>query len=225
MNQDMMMVDLAWLRLADYNPREMPAEEMRKLVRSIREFGFVQPVVARYEDGLIVGGHQRVAAMRIMLREDGTPEGDVKVPAVLVHGLSDERAKVLNLALNRISGEWDQVKLSAVIGDLMKVPTVDLALTGFAPDEIGALMDSALEGIDAAAAPAGIDSTKDSGPGSIRFTFRVAPEHEELVKKVLTRYGMTGPKDASDAFVKVVRAAGRSPSKSKKKRPTAAAAS
>ena len=51
------------------NPRKISAEELDRLTRSLREFGFLQPVIARHDDHIVVGGHQRlVAARRIGLK-------------------------------------------------------------------------------------------------------------------------------------------------------------
>ena len=85
------------------NPRRISDQELESLTRSIREFGLVQPVVARKEDKTVIGGHQRlVAARRLGLKQ---------VPAVFVD-LSQEQARPLNLSLNRISGTWDQELLA-----------------------------------------------------------------------------------------------------------------
>ena len=52
------------LRPDPANPRRIGAVELEALTRSIREFGFVQPVLARSEDKTVVGGHQRLTAAR-----------------------------------------------------------------------------------------------------------------------------------------------------------------
>ena len=46
------------------NPRRIGEEELDALERSLRQFGFVQPVVARREDATVIGGHQRLVAAR-----------------------------------------------------------------------------------------------------------------------------------------------------------------
>ena len=50
---------LGTLLPASYNPRVMPSAEREKLIRSLSTFGFVEPVVMRAEDGLLIGGHQQ----------------------------------------------------------------------------------------------------------------------------------------------------------------------
>ncbi len=46
------------------NPRKIDAGQLDSLTRSLREFGFVQPVIARHEDHVVIGGHQRLVAAR-----------------------------------------------------------------------------------------------------------------------------------------------------------------
>jgi ParB/RepB/Spo0J family partition protein len=73
------------------NPRRISQAELEALTRSIREFGLVDPVIVRREDGLVIGGHQRlVAAGRLGLKT---------VPMMRLD-LSPERSRLLNIALN-----------------------------------------------------------------------------------------------------------------------------
>ena len=52
------------------NPRRIADDELESLTRSLRQWGFVQPVLARREDSVVIGGHQRlVAARRVGLTE------------------------------------------------------------------------------------------------------------------------------------------------------------
>ena len=109
------------------NPRRISDEELEALTRSIREFGFVTPVVARREDNVVIGGHQRLLAARRL--------GIKTVPVILVD-LTADQAHLLNLALNRISGNWDQELLARLLADLNNIPDVDLSLSGFSDDEL-----------------------------------------------------------------------------------------
>src|SRR5436190_16497596 len=113
------------------NPRKISAAELDRLTRSLREFGFLQPVIARHDDHLVVGGHQRlVAARRLGLKT---------VPTIFVD-LTQEKSHLLNLALNRISGDWDEQLLARLLADLQAADGVDLALSGFEDDEIKRLL-------------------------------------------------------------------------------------
>ena len=114
------------------NPRRISEEELDALERSIREFGFVQPVLAR-RDGTVIGGHQRLVAARRL--------GLATVPVTYLD-LSIEQARLLNLALNRISGSWDDALLARLLADLQASPDVDLSLSGFGEDEVADLLRS-----------------------------------------------------------------------------------
>jgi DNA modification methylase len=109
------------------NPRRIGDAEMESLTRSLKEFGFVQPVVARREDNVVIGGHQRLLAARRL--------GWQQVPVVYLD-ISQEQAKVLNLALNKISGAWDNQLLARLLSELKEIPDVDLSLAGFSDDEL-----------------------------------------------------------------------------------------
>src|SRR5665811_181369 len=115
------------------NPRRIGEAELEALTRSIREFGLVDPIIARREDRTVIGGHQRLLAARRL--------GMKNVPTVFVD-LTVEQARVLNLALNKISGSFDQELLARLLADLEGVPDLDLTLSGFGDDEIQKLLKS-----------------------------------------------------------------------------------
>jgi len=104
---------------------------MAKLVRSIEEFGLVEPLVVRKRDRTIVGGHQRwEAAKRLGLE---------MVPVVYVD-ISEAEAKALNLALNKMQGEWDLPKLGELLEELRDLPGLDETLSGFDEHEMEELL-------------------------------------------------------------------------------------
>jgi ParB-like chromosome segregation protein Spo0J len=111
------------LKLYPENPRKMSAREFDALVKSLENFGVVEPLVinSQYE---VIGGNQRLLALRKL--------GIETVPVVLVE-LPLSKEKALNLALNRIQGEWDFTKLSSFIKDIEEA---DLDLTGFEDTEL-----------------------------------------------------------------------------------------
>ena len=115
------------------NPRRISEEELDSLERSIRQFGFVQPVLARREDGVVIGGHQRLVAARRL--------GLTTVPVCFLD-LSIEQARLLNLALNKIGGSFDDALLARLLADLQAMPEIDLTLSGFGEDEIADLLRS-----------------------------------------------------------------------------------
>lgn len=114
---------------APYNPRRLSDGAKAKLRRSIEEFGLVDPILARREDGLVLGGHQRL--------EVATELGLSAVPVVYLDGLDDQRAAALNVVLNNPSaqGAWDYDKLTELLSEL-DAEGFDATLTGFDDDEL-----------------------------------------------------------------------------------------
>lgn len=117
------------LNPAKYNPRKdlKPGDpEYEKLKRSIETFGYVEPVIWNKKTGNIVGGHQRFKVLK--------QEGAKEIECVVVDISSDEE-KALNVALNKVSGEWDMPKLADILDELDK-SMFDISLTGFDAAEI-----------------------------------------------------------------------------------------
>jgi len=121
------------LRPDPANPRRISDAELEALTRSIREFGLVDPIIARHHDRIVIGGHQRLLAARKL---------GLKTVPVIFLDLSPEKAHLLNLALNKISGSWDQELLARLLLDLQDIPAVDLSLSGFTEEELGKLLKS-----------------------------------------------------------------------------------
>lgn len=117
-------IAVAELKAADYNPRKdlQPGDaEYEKLKRSIQEFGYVEPVIWNKRTGVVVGGHQRLKVMKDL--------GFTEVDCVVVD-LDEAKEKALNIALNKISGEWDNDLLASLLKDL-DGSGYDITLTGF----------------------------------------------------------------------------------------------
>lgn len=112
------------LKAAEYNPRKdlKPGDaEYEKLKRSIETFGYVEPVIWNKRTGKVVGGHQRLKVMKDL--------GYTEVDCVVVD-LDEQKEKALNIALNKISGEWDNTLLANLLQDLDR-SGYDVTLTGF----------------------------------------------------------------------------------------------
>ncbi|MPM13931.1 hypothetical protein SDC9_60291 [bioreactor metagenome] len=121
---------------ADYNPRKdlKPGDpEYEKLKRSLSEFGYVEPVIWNKTTGHVVGGHQRLKVL--------IDTGMTEVECVVVE-MGEEKEKALNVALNKINGDWDKDKLSLLIADLQGAD-FDVSLTGFDAPDIDALFKDA----------------------------------------------------------------------------------
>jgi DNA modification methylase len=110
------------------NPRSITPEMMRSLVANIERFGIVDPFIVN-QKGLVVGGHQRLEAAKKL--------GIKQVPIVRLK-LTEREMVTLNLALNKISGDWDEQKLAPLLAELQNYPEVNL--TGFSQAEIDKLI-------------------------------------------------------------------------------------
>jgi DNA modification methylase len=126
-------VPIDLLRPDPANPRRIGDAELDALERSMRQFGFVQPVLARRADRVVIAGHQRLVAARRL--------GLQSVPVSWLD-LSIEQARVLGLALNRIGGTWDEALLARLLADLAADAALDLSLSGFGEHEVADLLRS-----------------------------------------------------------------------------------
>ena len=127
---------ISQLHPAGYNPRKESKLLHDKLKASLTEFGYVEPIAWNARTGRVVGGHKRLE----VLRELGYEEVDV-----VVVDLPEEKEKALNVALNRLIGEWDEEKLAGLLDELSHVPELDVTLTGFDLPEISELLDRCQE--------------------------------------------------------------------------------
>jgi DNA modification methylase len=115
------------------NPRRISERELEALTKSIAEFGLVDPIIARAADHTVIGGHQRLLAGRKL---------GLKTVPVIYLDITKDKAQVLNVALNKISGDFDQELLARLLADLAQDPELDLTLSGFEEKEIGQLLKS-----------------------------------------------------------------------------------
>ncbi len=117
---------------AIYNPRVMSDAELKKLSNVMTENGLVTPLILNEQTGNLVDGHQR---LRVLV-DKGIEEVDVSVV-----NLPLQREKALNLALNRIKGDWDEDKLAVLLEEFSKLPKFEMELTGFEPLEINQIIN------------------------------------------------------------------------------------
>ncbi len=120
------------LKPAEYNPRKdlkPEDEEYQKIKKSITEFGYVAPVIVN-SNMTVIGGHQRLKVLKEL--------GYTEVECVVVD-LDQEKEKALNIALNKISGDWDNDKLEELLAEL-KQTDIDMDITGFSFDEVDEIL-------------------------------------------------------------------------------------
>jgi site-specific DNA-methyltransferase (adenine-specific) len=117
------------LRPAAYNPRKKlkPGDkEYEKIKNSIQEFGYVEPIIVNY-DMTVIGGHQRLTVLKDL--------GYTEVQCVEVHIEDENKVKALNVALNKITGSWNEQLLADLIVDL-QTANFNTDFTGFEAPEI-----------------------------------------------------------------------------------------
>lgn len=117
------------LRPAAYNPRKKlkPGDkEYEKIKNSIQEFGYVEPIIVNY-DLTVIGGHQRLTVLKDL--------GYTEVQCVMVQIQDENKVKALNIALNKITGAWNEQLLADLIVDLQSAD-FNTDFTGFEAPEI-----------------------------------------------------------------------------------------
>ena len=124
---EIVKVDINELISPEYNPRQITDDEMEKLKNSINEFGYIAPIIVNKHNNHIVGGNQRYEALKSL--------GYTDVDVIFVDEPDLNREKALNIALNKISGEWDEVKLYPLL-DEISLSEFDIELTGFEDYEV-----------------------------------------------------------------------------------------
>ncbi len=118
---------------AEYNPRKKlkPGDpEFEKIKNSINEFGYVDPVIVN-KDLTVIGGHQRISVLKKL--------GFNEIDCVIID-IDKTKEKALNIALNKISGEWNKELLADLIKDLQSLD-YNVSFTGFGPPEIDQLFN------------------------------------------------------------------------------------
>jgi DNA modification methylase len=125
------------IRPYEQNPRQND-QAVEAVARSIREYGFRQPIVVD-EAKVIIVGHTRWKAAKAL--------GLSEVPVHVAIGLSPEKVKAYRLADNKVAelASWDKELLPIELGDLRDMG-MDLELLGFAPDELEKLLGNGIYG-------------------------------------------------------------------------------
>ena len=122
------------LKPAAYNPRKKLKKgnkEYEKIKQSLLKFGYVDPIIVN-EDLTVIGGHQRLTVLKDL---------DYETAKCVIVNLPKEDEKALNIALNKITGQWDEALLADLLLDLQE-SDFNLDLTGFEPPEIDDILSN-----------------------------------------------------------------------------------
>lgn len=122
------------LKPAAYNPRKKLKKgdkEYEKIKQSLLKFGYVDPIIVN-EDLTVIGGHQRLTVLKDL---------DYETAKCVIVDLPKEDEKALNIALNKITGQWDEALLADLLLDLQE-SDFNLDLTGFEPPEIDDILSN-----------------------------------------------------------------------------------
>ncbi|HEL2002881.1 TPA: DNA modification methylase [Streptococcus suis] len=125
-------IRLSELHPASYNPRKKLKKgdkEYEKIKQSLLKFGYVDPIIVN-KDLTVIGGHQRLTVLKDL---------DYETAKCVIVDLSKEDEKALNIALNKITGQWDDQLLADLLLDLQE-SDFNLDLTGFEPPEIDEIL-------------------------------------------------------------------------------------
>lgn len=127
-------LSLKELKPAAYNPRKKLKKgdkEYEKIKQSLLKFGYVDPIIVN-EDLTVIGGHQRLTVLKDL---------DYETAKCVIVDLPKEDEKALNIALNKITGQWDDALLADLLLDLQE-SDFNLDLTGFEPPEIDDILSN-----------------------------------------------------------------------------------
>ena len=115
---EVVMMAVQQLNPASYNPRRMPPMKFDALKEGIKKNGFLINIVVqkeseKYGRNIIIGGHQRIKAVRELCIEQNVSLP--KLPCVMLD-IVDRSAKMLNIALNNVEGDFD----AKLVGELLE---------------------------------------------------------------------------------------------------------
>ena len=166
-NLKMQVVGIGDINPSKYHPRlnlKPEDKEYENIKQSIEQFGYVDPLVWNKRNGNLVGGHQRYKIIKDDLK--------VKKVNVSVVDLNDWDEKLLNIALNKVKGDWHRANLKTVLEELYQNDDMDalpLSLAGFDGDELTDLLE-----LDA-----GVLDLRDTGRG---VNARKSAENQETTR-------------------------------------------
>jgi hypothetical protein len=165
---------------SEYNPRIdlRPGDpEFEKIKKSIQDFGFVEPLVWNEYNKVLIGGHQRLK----VLRELGYKEVEVSVVNITDRG----KEKALNIALNKIQGDWDYNKLTALLEELRAEGDEYLGMTGFNSIELDSMLQFKT--------PETLAETTLEGDSDEALRFIISFDNSEEQDRFMAEHGLKKP--------------------------------
>ena len=127
------------LRPDPRNARTHPKQQVDQIVASIRQFGFVNPILTD-PDGRIIAGHARLMAAKAM--------GLAEVPTIQIRGLTEAQKRALRIADNKIAlgAGWDVDILKLELTELRSMDLdFDLSVTGFSTGELDVILNGSAD--------------------------------------------------------------------------------
>ena len=118
------------LKPANYNPRTISEKDLRSLVKNMSEFGHLGILIANRKTNNLISEHQRLKVAKLL---------KMKEIAVVWIDVSLRKEKILNIGMNKISGEWDMPMLKDLLEEVDNGEE-DMDMTGFDEVEIEMLM-------------------------------------------------------------------------------------
>ena len=176
---------IADINRAAYNPRvdlKPEDEEYQAIERSLKRHGLVQPIVWNRRTNTVVSGHQLLTVLEA--------QGETEV-TVSVVDLDDIKEKELNIALNKITGEWDDKKLTDILTELGE----EAADTGFTLQEIDVLRDELKSYFD------DVTETDEEPEEDLEDNFLLSLDFDAADEKPLKAYIK---EHGEDAIVKII---------------------
>lgn len=181
---------------APHNPRVIRKRGLYALAQLMDQHGFIAPLLARREDGMLLSGHQRLRANALRARPDA------RVPCMFISGIGDEQAIALSIAMNNhvAQGHFDEERLALLLAQLAETQRDASAATGFSAEDL-AEFNAAVEAIEpvcdlpAQDTPDDPDAAAPRDEADVVLVFEVEGEKFDMVKphfdELIARYALT----------------------------------
>ena len=124
-------IKISEVKPSEYNPRKISEKDYNNLKKSVKTFGILRPLIINQTTGNLISGHQLLKVL--------TEEKIEETEAIFLK-ITEEQEKALNLAMNKISGEFEEDKLIELLQQIDEKNQDLLGQTGFNTEEINYLL-------------------------------------------------------------------------------------